>query len=91
MPIRQQQICGSIINNNVSLSFMVMIDPDTGCLKIVNIPTFNRDEVTFRNIEYINKSSARVNHILNNTLIRSFHENSCLTMYFSVKYTSLLC
>ena len=48
---------------------MTMIEPETGWFEIVEIPTFNLDEVTAGNDEYIDKSSTRVRHIFNNTLL----------------------
>ena len=50
-----------------SLTCMTMIDPATGWFDIVQIPTFNLDEVTAGNDEYIYKSSDRVNQLFNNT------------------------
>ena len=43
--IRQHQLCGAIINNNVSLACMTMIVPATGWFRIVEVLTFDRDEV----------------------------------------------
>ena len=44
-----------------------MIDPATGWFKIVKILTFNLNEVTSGNDEYIDKSYARVSQLFNNT------------------------
>ena len=46
---------------------MKMIDLATGWFKIIEIPTFKLDEVTASNDEYIDKSSARVSRLFNNT------------------------
>ena len=46
---------------------MMMIDPDTGWLEIFNTPMYDLDEVTSNNDEYIDKSSASVRHLFNNT------------------------
>ena len=46
---------------------MTMIDPATGWFEIVEIPTFNLDEVTAGNDEYMDKSSAGVSQMFNNT------------------------
>ena len=46
-----------------------MIDPTTGKLEIVYIPMLDLDEVTACNDEYIDKSSARVIQMFNNTCI----------------------
>ena len=57
-----------------SLTCMTMIDPVTGWFEIVKIPTFDLDEVTAGNDEYIDKSSARVSHLFKNTwLCRYLH------------------
>ena len=58
--IRQQQPGGSIILNNASLTRMKINDLATGWFKNFNIPTFDLDEVTADNDEYVYKSSARV-------------------------------
>ena len=39
---------------------MTMIEPVTGWLEIVDIPTYSLGEVTGDNDEYVDKSSARV-------------------------------
>ena len=44
-----------------------MIDPSTGWIKIVEIPTFNLYEVTGGNDEYKDKPSSRVIQMFNNT------------------------
>ena len=43
--------------------------PAIGWFKILNIPTFELDEVMAGNDEYIDKSSARVSQMFNNTCI----------------------
>ena len=67
--IRQQQPISAIIWNNVSLTCMTMIELATSWFKIVEILTFYLDEVTEGNDEYIDKSSARVSNMFNNTWI----------------------
>ena len=47
--IRQQQPCGTVISSNYSLTFVTMIDPATGWLYIVEIPTFDLNEVELDN------------------------------------------
>ena len=46
-----------------------MIDPATGWFEIVDIPMFDLKEVTLGNDEYIDKSSARVSQLFNNTWV----------------------
>ena len=53
--IRKQQPCGTIIRKNDSLTCMTMIDPATGWINIFEIPTFDLEEVTLGNNEYIDK------------------------------------
>ena len=65
--IRQHQTGGTIIRNNDSLTCMTMIEPATIWFEIVEIPTFDLQEVTLYNDEYIDKSSARVSQLFNNT------------------------
>ena len=63
--IRQQQKCGAIIKNYMSLTCMKMIDPATGWFEIVKVPSFNLEEVSKVNIEYINKLYSRVSQMFN--------------------------
>ena len=58
---------GAIIKNNFSLTCMIMIDPATRCFEIVEVTTFDINEVMGGNDEYIDKSSARIFQLLNNT------------------------
>ena len=53
--IRQQQPGGAIIRNNVNLDCMAMIDPATGWFDIVEILTYDLDEFTGVNDDYIYK------------------------------------
>ena len=46
---------------------MAMIDPAIGWSVISKIPTYNLNEVTGGNYEYIDKSSSRVIQLFNNT------------------------
>ena len=45
---------------------MKMTDPETGWLEIIEIPTYNLDEVKGGNDEYIYTSSSRVSQLSNN-------------------------
>ena len=53
--IRQQQLGGSIINNNVGLTYMTILDSTTGWFKIVKIPTYKLNKVMGGNDKYIYK------------------------------------
>ena len=48
---------------------MIIIDPATGWFEIVKIPRFDLEEVALGNDEYIDKSSAMVSQMFNNTWI----------------------
>ena len=65
--IIQQHPGGAIMQKYNSLTCMTMMDPATGWLEIFEIPTFDLDEVTAGNDEYIYKSSDRVSQMFNNT------------------------
>ena len=47
--IRQQHPGGTVIQNNVSLTYMTMIDLATGRFQIIEIPTFDLEEATLCN------------------------------------------
>ena len=64
---KQQKKGGSIINNNISLTCMTMIDPATGWFEIIEVQTYDIDEVMGGNDEYTDKSSTRVSQLFNNT------------------------
>ena len=70
--IRKHQPVGAIIKDNFSLTCMTKIDPTTGWFEIVKIPTYNLDEVTGGNYEYIYKTSARVSQFFNSTCLSIF-------------------
>ena len=70
--IRQHQPAGAIIKNNVSLTYMMMIDPATGWFEIIKVPTSDLYEVTGGNDEYIDKSSARLSQLFNNTWLSRY-------------------
>ena len=65
--IRKHQPGCTFIRNNDSLTCMMMIDPATSQFKIADIPTFDLEEVTIGNDEYMDKSSARVIQLFNST------------------------
>ena len=46
---------GAIIKNNFSFTCMVMVDLATGWFKIIEILTYDLNEVTCGNYEYIDK------------------------------------
>ena len=89
--IRQQQPGGSVILKNSILTCLTMIDQDTGWFEIFEIPTFDLEEVTISNDDYMDKSFTRVSHMFNNTwLCRDlcpqkvvFYNGSEFKLYFT--------
>ena len=51
---------------------MKTIDPTTGILETIEVPTFELDEVTGGNDEYIYKSSIRVTQLFNKTWLSRY-------------------
>ena len=51
---------------------MTMIDPTMGWFKIFEVPMYDLDEVTGVNYEYIDKSSAGVSQLFNNTWLSRY-------------------
>ena len=64
---RQNHPGGTVGQKNASLTCMTMIALATGWFEVVKIPKFDLEEVTIGNDEYIDKSSARVSQLFNNT------------------------
>ena len=46
---------------------MIMIDPETGWFKNVEVPCFNLEEIAKLNIEYMEKYSESISRMFNNT------------------------
>ena len=57
----------NVIRKDASLTCMTIVDPATVWFDIVEIPRFESNEIALGNDEYIDKSSARVSHMFNNT------------------------
>ena len=51
---------------------MTMIDPATGWFEIGKVPTYDLDDITGSNYEYIDKSSVRVRQFLNNKCLSKY-------------------
>ena len=71
--IIQQQPGGAIIKNNVSLTYMTIIEPTTGWFEIVEVLKYDLDEVTGGNDKYIDNSYARVSQLFNKIWLSRFH------------------
>ena len=67
--IKQHQLESAILNNNVSLACMTMFGHATGWFEIIGVLTFDLDEVTSGNDNYIDTSSSRVIQLFNITCI----------------------
>ena len=67
--IQQQHPGSTVICKNAILTCMSMIYPATGWFNIVDIPTFDLEEVALCNDEYINNSSTMVSQLFNNTCL----------------------
>ena len=92
--IRQQKLGRTVICNNSSLTYMMIIEPATGWFKTVEIPTFDFGEVELRNDEYINKPSARVIQLFNNIWICRYPRTHKVVFdnsyYFKQEFINLL-
>ena len=51
---------------------MTFIDPATGWFKIAQVPYYNIEDVKGGNIEYINKTSARISQLFNNVWLSRY-------------------
>ena len=63
--MKQQQPDGFIKVVNLQLTCMTFVDPATGWFEIAQVPLFSMDEVKANNVEYIDKTSARISQIFN--------------------------
>ena len=63
--IRQHHPGGTVIRKNTSLTCMPMIELAPGWFDIVEITTFDLEEVSPGNDKYIDILSARVSHLFN--------------------------
>ena len=78
--IRQHKMGGDIIKNNVCLAFMPIIEPTTGWVEIVEVPTFNLDDVTGGNDDYIDRSSSRLSKLFNDTWLSRYPQKTDLSL-----------
>ena len=63
---------GAIIKNNVSLTCMAMSGPTMGLFEIVKVLTYELNELTGANDEYIDKSSVEVIKFFNSTSLMRY-------------------
>jgi hypothetical protein len=69
---KQHQPGRKIVNTELQLTCMTFIDPATGWFEIAEVPTFDLEQVKAGNKEYIDKSSARVSLLFNNTWLSRY-------------------
>ena len=69
---KQFQTDGSIIDKEFSLTCMTMIDPVTGWFEIVEIPSYIVDDVKNKNQQSIDKSSARISRLFDQTWLSRY-------------------
>jgi hypothetical protein len=63
---------GEINDVELQLTCMTFIDPATGWFEITQVPVFNIEDVNNNNVEYINKTSARISQLFNNTWLSRY-------------------
>jgi hypothetical protein len=54
------------------LTCMTFIDPATGWFEITQVPYYDLDQVKVQNQEYIDKTSARISQLFNNTWLSRY-------------------
>ena len=69
---KQFQTDGSIVDKELSLTCMTMIDPVTGWFEIVEVPSYIVDDVKNKNQSSIDKSSARISRLFNQTWLSRY-------------------
>ena len=91
--IRQHPLGVTTMNSDDSISCKMMIEPTMGWFEIIEVTTFDLNEVTDGNTEYIDKSSTWESKLFNNTWICIYmHLHKVfLTTDLSLNYTSILC
>ena len=84
--IRQQQPGGAIIKKGMSLTCMTIIDPTKGWFVIFEVPCFYLDELARVNSEYIDKLSARVIQLFNQTQL-FWYPSPCEVVFEKLSYS----
>ena len=72
MTTKQYEPEGTIKDVELHLTCMTFIDPATGWFEIVQVPYYNIEDVKGGNVEYINKTSARISQLFNNTWLSRY-------------------
>ena len=63
---------GDIKDVELHLTCMTFIDPATGWFEIAQVPYYNIEDVKGGNVEYINKTSARISQLFNNVWLSRY-------------------
>jgi hypothetical protein len=70
--VKQHQPGNNIKEVDLFLTCMTMIDPSTGWFEIVQVPYYDLDEIKMDNREYIDKTSARISQLFNQTWLSRY-------------------
>ena len=69
----QQHQPGNVIKEiDLNLTCMTFINPCTGWFEIAQVPYLDIEEIKIGNKEYIDKTSARISQLLNNTWLSRY-------------------
>jgi hypothetical protein len=69
---KQTQPGGEIKEIKLTLTAMTMVDPATGWFEIVEVPYYSIEDVKKDELNYINKSSARISKLFNQTWLSCY-------------------
>ena len=70
--VKQMQPGGTVTEVDLYLTCMTFIDPATGWFEITQVPYYDLDQVKVQNQEYIDKTSARISQLFNNTWLSRY-------------------
>ena len=70
--VKQHQPGNIVKEVDLHLTCMTFIDPSTGWFEIAQVPYFDMDNVKIGDTEYIDKTSARISQLFNNTWLSRY-------------------
>ena len=70
--VKQHQRGNTVKEIDLHLTCMTFIDPSTGWFEIAQVPYFDIDNVKIGDTEYIDKTSARISQLFNNTWLSRY-------------------
>ena len=70
--VKQHQPGNTVKEVDLHLTCMTFIDPSTGWFEIAQVPYFDMDNVKIGDTEYIDKTSARISQLFNNTWLSRY-------------------